>query len=101
MSDKFKNVPVEKDTIIVSRTDIKLDSYDVLYELWYWKGIIANSIIFDDNDITDVDDDALKVLVKPYIREKPETEVIVKRTDSGYTFVNFNYLDTDKEYEYE
>jgi len=46
MSQKFDDVPVEKDTRILFRHPAKFGKYDVLYEMWSWGGIQAESIIF-------------------------------------------------------
>ena len=91
MSDKFKNVPRDKGTKTISQKEMKLGNLDVLFELWFWDGIAANSIIFDNKDIEGFSDKELKTLVKPHVRVDPASEVIVKRLESGFTFVNFNF----------
>jgi len=91
MNDKFKNVPKDKDTKTISQKEIKLGDLDVLFELWFWDGIASNSIIFDNNDIQNLSDEELKALVKPHVRLEPASEIIVKRLESGFTFVNFNF----------
>ena len=91
MSDKFKNVPKDEGTKIISQNEMKLGIYDVLFEQWFFEGIAANSFIFDNKDIKDLSDEELKTLVKPHVRIYPASEIIVKRSESGFTFVNFNF----------
>jgi len=45
MSDKFRNVPVEKDTRIIFSQEVKFGTCDVLYQKWSWEGVTAESII--------------------------------------------------------
>ena len=90
MSNKFEDVPKEKETKIISSKEMKLGKYDALFELWFWDGIAANSCIFDNNDIKELDDNDLKELVKPHTRLDPPTEITIKRLEAGFTFVNFN-----------
>ena len=56
LSNKFKQVPIDEDTEILYREEKKLGQYDVLYEKWNWDGVIAESIIFANEDIDNLDD---------------------------------------------
>ena len=60
MSQKFDGVPVDKDTRILFRHPAKLGKYDVLYEMWSWEGIKAESIIFVTDDVSEITDDELE-----------------------------------------
>ena len=91
MTDKFKNVPVEEDTRILFRNEAKLGDYDVLYEMWSWEGISAESIIFASDDISALTDEELEQEVRKSTLLKKESAVTIKRLDSGFTFVNFNF----------
>ena len=91
MTDKFKNIPVEKDTRILFRNEAKLGDYDVLYEMWSWEGISAESIIFASDDISALTDEELEQEVRKSTLLKKESAVTIKRLDSGFTFVNFNF----------
>jgi len=91
MTDKFKNVPVEEDTRILFRNEAKLGDYDVLSEMWSWEGISAESIIFASDDISALTDEELEQEVRKSTLLKKESAVTIKRLDSGFTFVNFNF----------
>jgi len=91
MSKKFDDVPVEEDTTIMFRQEARLGKFEVLYEMWSWEGISAESIIFVNNDVADMTDNELEREVRKSPLVKKESEVTVKRLDAGFTFVNFNF----------
>jgi len=91
MTDKFKNVPVEEDTQIQFRNESRFGKYDVLYEMWSWEGISAESLIFVNEEVADLTDEELKQEVRKSPLVKKESAVTIKRLDAGYTFVNFNF----------
>jgi len=93
LSDKFKNVPVEEGTVITFQAEMKLGERDVLYQKWGWGVIEAESVIFVSNDVALLNDEQLE----SKLRESPiihsESEVTIKRSGCGFTFVNFNFTD--------
>lgn len=91
MSSKFENVPVEEDTKILFELEAKLGGCDVLYNKWYWDGITAESLIFDNDDIADMSLEVLESEVRSSPLVTADSEMTVKRSDSGFTFVNFNF----------
>ena len=90
MSDKFKNIPVEKDTKIIMSSSMKWGELEIVYQKWSWEGITAESIIFLSEDVREMDDEALEDDVRdgPLVRE--DSKVTISRGDE-YTFVNFNF----------
>lgn len=91
MSDKFKNIPVDPDTKITYRGKYKLGEYDVLYEKWIWDGVCGESVIFEEGDVSEVDDEAIISLVSSSSICNKRSDITVKRSDSGYVFTNFNF----------
>lgn len=91
MSGKFDNVPVEEDTKILFRLEVKIGKYDALYEHWFWDGVTAESLIFADEDIIDLSDEQLELEVKELPMFKQDSSITMKRSESGFTFVNFNF----------
>ena len=63
MNNKFTAVPIEKGTNILFELNATLDDYDVLYQMWSWDGVAAESFIFLSSDIADLTDEELKALV--------------------------------------
>ena len=91
MSKKFDGVPVEEDTKILFRLEAKLGKFDILYEQWTWEGILAESFIFASDDISGMTNEEIEQEAQksPLVRE--DSEILIKRSDSGFTFVNFNF----------
>jgi len=91
MTGKFDKVPVEEDTTVLFRTEAKLGRHDVLYEKWYWDGVTGESIIFANKDVEGLGEEEVKNEVRESPLLKKDSEMTLKRTDTGYTFVNFNF----------
>ena len=91
MSQKFDDVPVDNDTRILFRYPAKLGKYDILYEMWSWEGIKAESNIFATDDVSDLTDEEVEKEVRQSPLVKKESSVTIKRLVAGYTFVNFNF----------
>ena len=91
MPKKFTNIPVEKDTRILYQKQGKLGGFDVCQELWSWDGIEAKSIIFSNEDISDLSDEELEQVVRTSPMVKEGSSMTLNSSDSGYTFCNFNF----------
>jgi hypothetical protein len=89
---KFNNVPAEQDTKILFSQEAILGEYDVLYQKWYWDGVTAESIIFLAEDIFGLNDDEIKKEVQDSPLVNGGSSITLKRSDSGYVFVNFNFI---------
>jgi len=89
--EKFSNVPVEKDTAILASLECKLGEREVLYQKWFWDGITAESLIFVNDDVVSLSDTELQTEVRasPLVDSESMT---ITRSDSGYTYVNFNFV---------
>jgi hypothetical protein len=92
VSNKFTAVPLEKGTNILFELNATLDDCDVLYQMWCWDGITAESFIFLSSDIADLTDEKLKALAKSSPMIKADSELTLVRHVDGYTFVNFNFI---------
>ena len=90
-SNKFDAVPLEKDTNVLFQLNATLGNYDVLYQMWNWNGITAESFIFLSTDILKLTDDEVKTLAKSSPMIKNDSELTMVRHEDGYTFVNFNF----------
>ena len=79
MNTKFDAVPIENDTNILFDLNATLDDYDVLYQMWNWDGITAESFIFLSTDILNLTDDEVKTLAKSSPMIKNDFEITMKR----------------------
>jgi hypothetical protein len=89
---KFRNVPVDEDTRILFQLEAMLGEYEILYQKWYWDGITAESIIFYSEDVSNLDDQAIEEEVRSSPLVNDGSSVTLKRCESGYVFVNFNFI---------
>ena len=91
LKNRFNVVPIETDTRILYQQEGKLCGYDIRYEIWSWDGIEAGSIIFFNDDVAGLTDQEIKkvVLTSGLINEG--STMTLNRSDSGYTFCNFNF----------
>lgn len=71
--------------------EIKISSYDVIHEKWNWEGIRAESYIFVTEDIKHISEEELKKMVVNSGGWDFKSEILIKETDAGFTFVNFNF----------
>ena len=91
MSEKFNSVPVEDDTKIIFQLECSFGNYDVLYQKWFWDGIMAESIIFDGEDVSELNDEEIEAELRESSLIKTNSSITIKRSESGFTFVNFNF----------
>jgi hypothetical protein len=91
---KFNNIPEQKDTEIIFREETKFGDFDVVYEKWKWDGILAESIIFYEDDVSGMVDNEIISQVKdsPLFDSKIYKGNPTIRHNSGFVFVNFNFI---------
>ena len=91
---KFNNIPEQKDTEIIFRAETRFGDFDVVFERWKWDGILAESIIFDEDDVSEMADDEIITQVKdsPLFDGKINKGDPTIRNISGFVFVNFNFI---------
>jgi len=92
MTEKFKDLPVEEDTQIILSIEAKIADYDVVYQKWNWDGIFAESVIFYNDDVADLNEEQIKhevALCTALVKEN--TQMTYKKGEK-YTFVNFNFI---------
>lgn len=93
MNEKFANVTMESDTRLLIQADTQVNGIDALYQKWIWEGITAESLIFANADVADLDELALKAIVSnsSYANGASTDKMTYSQSQTGYTFVNFNF----------
>lgn len=91
MLDKFYNIPIEPDTTVLFKKEIRIYEYDVLYETWSWNGYWGESFIFEENDIGGLTDKEIKKVVRTSGLVENRSKIIVIRSYTGFVFCNFNF----------
>lgn len=89
--EKFKSVPIDEDTTIKSAVVISIADTEALHQKWVWDGIIAESLIFVDSDVKNIDDEDLIALAVSNDLIQEGSKTTIRRESSGYTFLNFNF----------
>lgn len=91
LTNKFTAVPIEQDTNILFQLNATLEDFDVLYQVWSWDGVTAESFIFLSSDIADLTDEEVKTLAKSSPMIKADLDLTMNRHEDSYTFINFNF----------
>ena len=91
VNDKFKNVPVEPDTRVLKRSLTVVGGYDALHERWSWEGIKAETFVFLSDEVAELSDKVLERIVRDTEGVDEDSQMTLKRGESGFTFVNFNF----------
>lgn len=89
--NKFKNVPIEKDTKIIFQKDATIGEHEVLYQMWFWDGVTAESIIYAHGDVSGLDDNEIEKEVRTSPLVRADSKVTIARS-SGFAFINFNFV---------
>ena len=92
MTEKFKDLPVEEDTQIITSVEAKIEDYDVVYQKWHWDGITAESVIFFNDDVADLTEEQIKHEVDLCTALVKENSQLTFKKGDKYTFVNFNFI---------
>ena len=90
--NKFENVPADSDTAILYEEEVKIEEIDALYQVWFWDGIKGESLIFCNEDVTDLSEEEIIKKCDKSERVKIDDTPTYKKSDSGYAFVNFNFI---------
>lgn len=88
---KFINVPLESDTRILFEQETIVEGYDALYQWWFWDMFIGESLIFSNDDVEDLTDQEIEKVVRTLPIAKEGSAMTLNRSDSGFTFCNFNF----------
>lgn len=91
MNKKFNNVPLDSDTTILEQKEIKINNLDALHQIWNWDGLKGESLIFCNEDFSEISQDELiEKCQKTKLLEHGSTPTY-KKNSNGFTFVNFNF----------
>lgn len=88
----FKNVPIDPDTRIINQHGVEVEGIPALIQQWSWEGFIAESIIFLNADVAHLDESELFDLVRRSCLVNDD-RFTVSRSESGFTFVNYNFVE--------
>lgn len=91
MKEKFNDLTVDADTVLLMRVPITVGNTDAVYEKWQWDGIYGESVIFYNADIPNVSEEQLKNKVRRDTAIiQPDAQITFSKREK-YTFVNCNF----------
>jgi len=88
----LKSIPKDKGTRIIDQYELQLGQYEAVKQRWLWDGILADSLIFINDDVKELSDDSLVAFINDNWSERIDGSVTIKRNQQGYCFVNFNFV---------
>ena len=91
MNNKFENIPVEEDTKILMSSPMRWGELDIVYQKWSWEGITAESIIFLNDDVKEMEDKALEDDMRDGSLVWKDSGITIARGEK-FTFINFNFV---------
>jgi hypothetical protein len=91
MNNKFSAVPVEEDTKVLRRAIVSIGGWEALHERWSWEGVKGETMVFVSEEVERLSDKQLEALVRQSELVEPNSQITMKRGESGYTFINFNF----------
>ena len=90
MKEKFKDISVDKDTLIIDSMEVNIETHEAIYQKWHWDGIHGDSIIFCNEDIDELSEEQIKNQVKNTKLFNTNSQITFIKGEK-YTFVNFNF----------
>lgn len=90
--NKFEGVPVEDGSRILAQVEAMLGEYEVLYQKWAWEGVLAESLIFVSEDLENKTDTEIQNIVRESPLVRDNSIITISKTNSGFTFANFNFI---------
>jgi len=88
---KFDAIKNDEGTVVLARTEGKLNGLDVLHEAWAWEKIRAESFVFLEEDVREMSDEAVLCMVKSSPAVEKDSKTTLNRSESGFVFVSFNF----------
>ena len=93
VEEKFNDIPIEQETIILSREQLSINNLDCIHEYWSWDGFYAECLIFLKEDVIDLNKEELIDMSSKFW--KSEKSEITFSEKGKYVFVNFNFESAD------
>ena len=91
MSSKFEQVSLSPKANVLAKQAVKLAGFDCQYQKWQLDKITAESFIFVTDEIRGLSEDEIKAIVSVTKVCQTPSQIILARTESGFTFLSFNF----------
>lgn len=92
MTEKFKHIPIDSDTYLVSSIETKFGELDCVYQIWLYGLIQGSSLIFFKKEIKHLTNEELELQLRTSVLLTNNTSKITFSNDnSEFLFINFNF----------
>jgi len=88
----LKSIPKDKGTRIIDQYVLRIGDYEAVKQRWTWEGVLADSLIFVNDDVKALSDDELVTYINTHWDDEIIGSVTIKRSPQGFCFVNFNFV---------
>lgn len=97
MNEKFKNIPTDEDTKIISEFETKFDTLDCVLQTWLYDGIQGTSLIFFKPDLENTTPEIIKNEIKAsgLLKDLESTITFSQNPKHDYAFFNFNFIEEE------
>ena len=92
MKEKFRDVPKDEDTKVLSRAETKLGAYDALHEKWIYESVKAESLILVEAEVEGLSNEEFERELRASGLMRTDSQVTISRGKAGYIFLNFNFV---------
>lgn len=90
---RFADIPEDADTQIIRRERIeagKSGGTPAIHETWTWRGVVGESLIFENSDVEGRSDEDLLSLAEEKCTLRNRDDFMIRRS-ADYVFVSFNF----------
>lgn len=97
MNEKFKNIPIDKDTKIILELETKFGSLDCVLQTWLYDGFEGTSLIFLKADLENTTSENIKNEIKQsgLLTDSDSSITYSGNPRHDYCFFNFNFSSKD------
>lgn len=94
MNEKFNDIPVDKNTIILFNEEMLFGEIACLFQVWYSGSIQGSSLILQADEVEGLSNDDLKrIITESKLLNDVDSSVTFSRIEGDkYVFVNFNFI---------
>ena len=94
MQEKFKNIPVDDDTIILFESPMKYGELDCVLQTWRFENIQGKSLIFYADDLDEKSDDEWKdwlLSTSQIVQNRNKDKITLSKNPTVHPYVFFNF----------
>jgi len=97
MNEKFKNIPTDEDTTIISEFETKFGTLDCVLQTWSYDGVQGTSLIFFKPDLenTNIENIKNEIMESGLLTDPTNTITSSQNPKHDFAFFNFNFIEEE------